>query len=73
MFEKHHLVKIANTAMPFGKYQGRMLIDLPETYLVWFGQQGFPKGAIGDLMQLTLEIKVNGLESLIIPLKQNRT
>ncbi|TQV85324.1 DUF3820 family protein [Aliikangiella coralliicola] len=68
MFEPENLVKIANMKMPFGKYQGRALIELPEPYLVWFSNQGFPKGQLGELLQLTLEIKVNGLEKLVTPL-----
>ena len=55
--------------MPFGKYQGRLLIDLPEEYLLWFANRGFPSGELGDLLKLTLEIKINGLEGLIEPLK----
>ena len=73
MFEKEDLQKIAQTRMPFGKYQGRVLIDLPEAYLIWFADKGFPRGTLGQLMQLTLEIKINGLEALIMPLKFNRT
>ncbi|WP_444995491.1 DUF3820 family protein [Aliikangiella sp. IMCC44359] len=69
MFDKQNLVKIANTLMPFGKYKGQRLIDLPEPYLVWFAQQGFPKNNLGELLELTLEIKINGLEKLIAPLK----
>lgn len=71
MIEKEHLPLIANTAMPFGKYQGTALIDLPEEYLLWFVDRGFPRGHLGDLMQMTLEIKINGLESLIYPLKDD--
>lgn len=71
--DKHQLVAIANTAMPFGKYKGRMLIDLPEPYLLWFARSGdFPSGQLGDLMQLTLTIKTEGLEGLVKPL-QTRT
>ena len=73
MFEKQDLVAIANMEMPFGKYQGRRLIDLPEPYLVWFANQGFPEGRLGLLLGLTLEIKTNGLESVIEPLKSNAT
>lgn len=50
---------------PFGKFKGRYLIDLPESYLVWFKQQGFPKGTLGKQLEATYEIKVNGLEELI--------
>ena len=70
MFEKEDLLKVANLSMPFGKYKGRALIDLPEAYLLWFVDRGFPDGHLGDLMQLTLEIKINGLESLIDPLRR---
>ncbi len=70
MFDKEDLVKIATVKMPFGKYSGRILIDLPEDYLLWFAKKEFPQGQLGMLMQLALEIKVNGLESIIEPLKQ---
>ncbi len=70
MFDKQHLVKLANMPMPFGKYAGRVLIDLPEEYLLWFAKKGFPSGELGILMQLALEIRINGLESIIKPLKK---
>jgi uncharacterized protein len=63
------LLKVAGTRMPFGKYAGRKLIDLPEPYLVWFAQQGFPRGQLGGLLQLAYEIKLNGLEHLLAPLR----
>ena len=69
MFEQQDLVRIANQTMPFGRFKGRALIDLPEEYLLWFVDRGFRAGQLGDLMQLTLEIKINGLEKLIYPLK----
>ena len=59
------LLSIARTKMPFGRYQGRAILDLPEDYLLWFQQKGFPNGNLGRLMALALEIKVNGLESLV--------
>lgn len=70
--EKKHLVKLANMTMPFGKYQGRVLLDLPEEYLLWFAKKGFPKGELGMLMALMLEIQINGLESVLQPLRQER-
>ncbi|MGM0594956.1 MAG: DUF3820 family protein [Pseudomonadota bacterium] len=69
MFDKQDLLKLARHPMPFGKYQGRVLIDLPEEYLLWFNKKGFPRGELGRLMQLALEIRINGLEGLIKPLK----
>jgi len=50
--------------MPFGKYKGSKLVDLPEPYVVWFSQKGFPKGKLGEQLKLMYEIKVNGLEYL---------
>ena len=70
MFDKTLLLKLARTEMPFGKYQGRVIIDLPEEYLLWFAKKEFPQGQLGELMQLALELKVNGLEGLIKPLKK---
>lgn len=69
--DKMHLLEIANTKMPFGKYKGRSLIDLPEEYLLWFARKGeFPQGKLGELMALTLTIKMEGLTQLIKPLKK---
>lgn len=62
------LTKIIKTRMPFGKYKGRLLIDLPEPYLVWFAQKGFPSGELGMMMNTVYEIKLNGLEHLFKPL-----
>jgi uncharacterized protein (DUF3820 family) len=69
-FRKEDLVKIANMKMPFGKYQNRALIDLPEPYVVWFHGQGFPHGELGRLLAQVYEIKVNGLEALFEPLRK---
>lgn len=73
MLEKEDLVRLAKTAMPFGKYKGSALIDLPESYLLWFADKGFPEGKLGMLMKLALEIKINGLTHLIEPLKSRPT
>ena len=56
--------------MPFGKYKGRRLVDLPEHYVVWFSQKGFPEGELGKMLRDVYEIKVNGLEYLFGPLKK---
>jgi len=69
--EKQYLIKLANTPMPFGKYQGRMIIDLPEEYLLWFSKKEWPKGELGTLMQVALGIKIEGLEGLVKPLKKS--
>jgi uncharacterized protein len=63
------LLKIARTRMPFGKYKGRLLIDLPEPYVVWFARNGFPKGELGRLLNILYEVKLNGLEYLFKPLR----
>ena len=63
------LAELVSTRMPFGKYKGRFLCDLPEPYLVWFARSGFPPGRLGLLMSVVHEIKANGLEYLLKPLK----
>ena len=66
------LTELANTRMPFGKYKDRLLVDLPEAYLVWFSRQGFPEGRLGRMLASMLEIKVNGLEKLLAPLRHDQ-
>ena len=68
--EKEYLLKFATMKMPFGKYAGSLLIDLPEPYVVWFHQKGFPKGQLGEMLGLLYEIKVNGLEYLFDPIRR---
>ncbi|MFG1499464.1 DUF3820 family protein [Halobacteriovorax sp. XZX-3] len=68
-FNKEHLLKFVQTTMPFGKYRGRLLIDLPDEYLVWFSQKGFPQGELGRLLEELAEIKLNGLEFLFKDLR----
>lgn len=65
------LMKLATYRMPFGKYKGRRLVDLPEPYVVWFAQKGFPDGALGDMLRTVYEIKLNGLEYLFEPFRKN--
>ena len=65
------LLELTSTKMPFGKYAGRLLCDLPEPYLVWFRQKGFPSGKIGEQLSAIYEIKANGLEYLLKPLKNS--
>lgn len=65
------LKDLVTQTMPFGKYQGRLLADLPEPYLVWFNQQGFPRGRLGEQLALLYQIKLNGLEPLLDPLRNN--
>lgn len=67
---QHQLIKLAHTKMPFGKYEGRFLIDLPEYYIVWYHNKGFPKGELGAQMQLIYELKLNGLEDLLRNIKR---
>ena len=68
--DQQKLIKLAHTKMPFGKYEGWHLIDLPEYYVVWYSNKGFPKGELGQQMQLVYELKLNGLEELIKNIKK---
>jgi len=63
------LLKLAKTRMPFGKYKGRLLIDLPKPYVIWFAKKGFPEGELGWMLKILYEVKVNGLEYLFKPLR----
>ncbi|GAB2694759.1 MAG: DUF3820 family protein [Aliiglaciecola sp.] len=68
MFDPTVIKQAVNQTMPFGKYAGRKLLHLPEPYLVWFHQKGFPAGKLGEQLALMYEIKLNGLESMLAPL-----
>jgi len=63
------LLKLAKTRMPFGRYKGRLLIDLPEPYVIWFAKKGFPEGELGRMLKNLYEVKMNGLEYLFKPLR----
>ena len=64
------LNELVSVRMPFGKYEGRILCDIPEPYLVWYNQKGFPKSKLGRLLATLYEIKLNGLEYLLKPLRR---
>ncbi|SDO36300.1 DUF3820 family protein [Desulforhopalus singaporensis] len=68
-YDHEALLRLAAMKMPFGRYAGYRLVDLPEPYVVWFAQQGFPAGKLGQALAAVYEIKVNGLEYLFAPLK----
>jgi uncharacterized protein (DUF3820 family) len=63
--DKHFLIDLAKMKMPFGKYKGRFLIDLPEHYIVWYRNKGFPNGKLGKQMGLVYELQLNGLEEIV--------
>jgi uncharacterized protein len=68
-----YLLKLVSTPMPYGKYQGRMLADLPGHYLNWFAREGFPKSELGRLLALMQEIDHNGLSDLLKPLRTTQS
>jgi hypothetical protein len=63
------LLQLVQMKMPFGKYKDTTLCDLPVSYLEWFKRKGFPKGRLGILLGTIYEIKINGVTSLLEPLK----
>jgi len=67
-FEPHNLIDLVTTKMPYGKYQGTPIYKLPEFYLVWYHQKGYPHGKIGALLALMYEIRLNGLEYMLQPI-----
>jgi uncharacterized protein len=67
------LTELVRMPMPFGKYKGRLVCDLPVNYLEWFVRNGFPEGKLGMLLRTMLEIRMNGLEELLVPLRKNQT
>jgi uncharacterized protein len=66
------LLKLVTWEMPFGKYKGRLIADLPGNYLHWFGREGYPAGELGRLLALMAEIDHNGLGELLVPLRGQR-
>lgn len=65
------LLKLANYRMPFGKYANQLLVDISEEYFLWFSHEGFPTGELGLFMSMMLEIKIDELESLLDPLRED--
>lgn len=63
--DKQILIDLAKMKMPYGKYIGRYLIDLPEHYIVWYKNKGFPAGKIGKQLELVYELQLNGLEDIV--------
>lgn len=68
--DKQFLIDVSKMRMPYGKYKGTFLIDLPEHYVVWYHNKGFPKGKMGQMLGLVYELKLNGLEDLIREIKK---
>ncbi|MFT6389175.1 MAG: hypothetical protein ACJAUP_002565 [Cellvibrionaceae bacterium] len=65
-----NLQALVQEAMPFGKYQSTLIADLPEEYLLWFNKQGFPKGRLGELLQLSLLLHIDGSQKILDPLRR---
>ncbi len=65
MQNKQFLIDTSKAKMPFGKYKGTYLIDLPEHYVVWYNNKGFPAGKLGKMLGLVYELKLNGLEDIL--------
>ena len=72
MFDSNLLLDLVKMQMPYGKYKGYLICNIPESYLLWYKDKGFPKGKLGDLMATMFEIRVNGLEYLLTPLKNQQ-
>ena len=62
---------LVTRSMPYGKYKGRLIADLPGHYLNWFAREGFPPGQLGGLLALMHELDHNGLSSLLDPLRKS--
>ncbi|MBP7566124.1 MAG: DUF3820 family protein [Burkholderiaceae bacterium] len=66
------LESLVTTEMPFGKYKGTLIADLPGNYLGWFAREGFPPGRLGRQLALMYEIDHNDLKHLLQPLRQRK-
>lgn len=70
MYDRTFLIKMVRAKMPFGKYEGWYITDLPVYYLEWFARRGFPEGALGQYLATMYEIKTNGLDPILTPIKK---
>lgn len=70
-FDPQLIKALVTTKMPYGKYAGYTIADIPEHYLVWMARAGFPTGKLGQLLALMHEIRLNGLEPLLNPLRHH--
>ena len=68
--DRQFLIDLSKIKMPFGKYKDRYLIDLPEHYIVWYKNKGFPNGKLGKQMELVYELQLNGLEEIVREIKK---
>ena len=71
--DRQFLIDLSKMKMPFGKYKDRYLIDLPEHYIVWYKNKGFPNGKLGKQMELVYELQLNGLEDIIKRIQRDFT
>lgn len=68
--DKQILIDLSKMKMQFGKYKGRYLIDLPEHYIIWYKNKGFPSGKLGKQLELVFELQLNGLEDIVREIKK---
>ena len=71
MQDKQFLIELSKMKMPYGKYKGKFIIDLPEAYIVWYKNKGFPKGKLGQQLGLVYELKLNGLEDIVRKIRRS--
>jgi len=69
MYDSTFLIHLVRARMPFGQYEGRFITDLPVHYLEWFSREGFPDGQLGQYLSTMYEIKINGIDSILEPIK----
>ncbi len=70
MYDSSFLIKMVQAKMPFGKYEGHYVTELPVYYLEWFNREGFPSGRLGQYLSTMFEIKTNGLDDILTPIKR---